>query len=229
MKHETLNETLSERVFTELKNDILSGFYAPGERLLYEKVSERLGVSMTPLKDALRKLEQEGLVNNIARRGTFVTQLSKRDIVEYCQIRMSLESLAVDIICSEGLVEESDIKTLKEINDQISKAIKRKAPKECIISDIQFHLKIVSMSNNLRLIEMLNQFPLSNFLVFMGRGDKTIENGEMILEDHKKIIEALENKDCWQIKQVLEKNIFLPINQVFGEDQREHGMGKVTY
>lgn len=217
-RQKSLNETLSERIFRELKNDILSGFYSPGERLLYEKVSERLGVSMTPLKDALLKLEQEGLVKNIARRGTFVTQLSKRDIIEYCQIRMSLESLAIDLICSQNLVKESDLKVLEKINDQISKAVKKKDPKECIISDMQFHLKIVEMSKNSRLIELLNQFPLSNFLVFMGRGDKTIENGDIILEDHEKIIKALEERDSETIKQVLEKNIFLPIHQIFMEE-----------
>jgi len=227
VRHKSLNETLSERVFSELKNDILSGYYSPGERLLYEKVSERLGVSMTPLKDALLKLEQEGLVKSIARKGTFVTQLSKRDIIEYCQIRMSLESLAIDLICSQDLVKESDLKILRKINEQISRAVKKKEPKECIISDIHFHLKIVEMSKNHRLIEMLNQFPLSNFLVFMGRGDKTIENGDIILEDHEKIIKALEERNCEKIKQVLEKNIFLPINQIFMENGLKDNQGDI--
>ena len=113
------NDTLGERIFKELKNDILSGFYAPGERLLNEKVAERLGVSMTPVKDALLRLEQEGLVNIIPRRGCFVTQLTDRDIMEYSQIRMSLESLAIDLACTQNLIRPEDLKELTDINNKI--------------------------------------------------------------------------------------------------------------
>ena len=211
------NETLSERVFTKLKDDILSGTYVPGERLLYEKVAERLGVSMTPLKDAFHKLEQEGLVNNVPRRGCFVTQLCDSDIVEYCQIRWALESLAVDLICSKELVEERDLAALEKINEQIAKATKRKKPRDCIIHDTQFHLTLVSMSGNKRLIQMLHQFPLSNLLVFMGRGEKSIENGDVIIDDHHRIIEALRARDKQGIKTILEKNIFVPYNQISDE------------
>ena len=212
------NDTLGERIFKELKNDILSGFYAPGERLLYEKVAERLGVSMTPLKDALLKLEQEGLVRNIARRGTFVTQLTERDIMEYSQIRMALESLAIDLVCVRDLITSDGLDELTEINNQIRKAVKKKNPKEVITYDIQFHIKIVSLSQNNRLIEMMNQFPLSNFLLLMGRGEKSIENGDLILDDHARIIEALRDKNPDVIKKILEVNIFLPYNQIFQEE-----------
>ncbi len=212
------NDTLGERIFKELKNDILSGFYAPGERLLYEKVAERLGVSMTPLKDALLKLEQEGLVRNVARRGTFVTQLTERDIMEYSQIRMALESLAVDLSCAQDLITPEALEELTEVNNLIRKAVKKKSPKEVITYDIQFHLKIVSLSQNNRLIEMMNQFPLSNFLLLMGRGEKSIENGDLILNDHTKIIEALRDKNPDVIKKILEVNIFLPYNQIFQEE-----------
>ena len=212
------NDTLGERIFKELKNDILSDFYAPGERLLYEKVAERLGVSMTPLKDALLKLEQEGLVRNIARRGTFVTQLTERDIMEYSQIRMALESLAIDLVCVRDLITSDGLDELTEINNQIRKAVKKKNPKEVITYDIQFHIKIVSLSQNNRLIEMMNQFPLSNFLLLMGRGEKSIENGDLILDDHARIIEALRDKNPDVIKKILEVNIFLPYNQIFQEE-----------
>ena len=211
------NETLSERVFTKLKDDILSGAYVPGERLLYEKVAERLGVSMTPLKDAFHKLEQEGLVNNVPRRGCFVTRLDDEDIVEYCQIRWALESLAVDLVCSRDSVTEGDLDKLARINEQIAKAIRRKRPRECIVHDAQFHLTLVSMSGNRRLIQMLHQFPLSNLLVFMGRGEKSIENGDTILDDHARIIEALKVRDRRRIKEILEKNIFVPYDQIIGE------------
>lgn len=211
------NETLSERIFTKLKDDILSGAYIPGERLLYEKVAERLGVSMTPLKDAFHKLEQEGLVNNVPRRGCFVTRLDDEDIVEYCQIRWALESLAASLICGRPCVPEAEIEELTRINDRIAKAIKRKKPRECIVHDAQFHLTLVSMSGNKRLLQMLHQFPLSNLLVLMGRGDKNIENGDVVIEDHARIIGALKVRDKDLIMKILEKNIFVPYNQIIEE------------
>lgn len=211
------NETLGEQAFSKLKGDILSGYYIPGERLLFEKVAERLGVSMTPLKNAFHKLEQEGLVHNIPRRGTYVTQLCDSDIVEYSQIRYALECLAVDLICSKNDINEKEIASLVKINARIMKAIKDKSPKDCIIYDTQFHLTLVSMSGNDRLVQMLNQFPLSNLLVFMGRGEKSIENGSIIIDNHNKIIEALRKRDKARIKKILESNIFLPYNQIFKE------------
>lgn len=211
------NETLSERIFTKLKDDILSGSYAPGERLLYEKVAEKLGVSMTPLKDAFHKLEQEGLVTNVPRRGTSVTQLCARDILEYNQIRWALECLAVDLICSRDTIPEKGIAALTKINSQIAKATKKKNPKECILLDTEFHLTLAGLSDNARLMQMLHQFPLSNLLIFMGRGEKSIENGDIIIDDHKRIIDALGHRDSASIKQILEKNIFVPYDQIFGE------------
>ena len=73
------------------------------------------------------------------------------------------------------------------------------------------------MSGNRRLIQMLHQFPLSNLLVFMGRGEKSIENGDTILDDHARIIEALKVRDRRRIKEILEKNIFVPYDQIIGE------------
>jgi DNA-binding GntR family transcriptional regulator len=213
------NETLSERIFTKLKDDILSGAYVPGERLLYEKVAERLGVSMTPLKDAFHKLEQEGLVNNVPRRGCFVTRLDDEDIVEYCQIRWALESLAASLICGRSCVPEAEIGELAKINERIARAIKRKKPRECIVHDAQFHLTLVSMSGNKRLLQMLHQFPLSNLLVLMGRGEKNIENGDVVIEDHARIIEALKVRDEALIMKILEKNIFVPYNQIIEEHE----------
>lgn len=214
------NETLGERIFRELKRDILSGFYSPGERLLYEKVAERLGVSMTPLKDAFMKLEQEGLVTTYARRGTFVTELTEEDVIEYSQIRLALESLAVELACSRTIHEE-EFNKLQEINNQIKKAVKNQNPNDCIKNDMKFHLKVVSLSGNNRLSEMLYQFPLSNFLVLMGMGKRSIEIGEIVVKNHNKIIEALKIQDSSTIKELLKHNILDPYYQIFHERHEE--------
>lgn len=211
------NDTLSEIAYKRIKQDILTGVYAPKERLLIEKVSEKLGVSMTPLKDAFRILEKEGLVQNIPRRGTFVTEISDKDIIEFCQIRLALESLAIDLTIKHGFdIPKSEINELRAINKKVAKALKNKDKKDFITFDIQFHLKIVSFSKNTNLEKMLEHFPLSNFLVVMGGGIMSSDDGEQIVAQHEHIIEALENKDKGVIKELIEKNIFTFHSQLLG-------------
>jgi len=203
--------TLGEIAYKQLKSDILSGVYKPGERLKIKEVSERLDISMTPIKNTFMMLENEGLVKSIPHRGTFVTQLSKQDVIEYCSIRFSLESLAVDLICQQkDPVSPSKIKELYEINEKIEKALHTREKKDFVISDIHFHHLITQLSGNARLVEMLSMYPLSNFLVLMGANN--LEEGvcEDVIEEHKNLIEALIVKDGAKMKELLKENIFNP-------------------
>lgn len=210
------NVTLSEIAYREIKKLILTGEYSPKERLLIEKVSERLGISMTPVKDAFRILEQEGLVQNIPRKGTFVTQLSDVDVYEYCQIRLSLESLAVDIICdSKKEISPAVEKELQTLNKKIERALKNKDKSEFITYDGKFHLEIVKLSGNARLGEMLNYFPLSNFLVVMGGGVMELSECEEVVAQHNHIISLLKNHDGEKVKAIIKENIFTFHSQLF--------------
>lgn len=203
--------TLGEIAYKQLKSDILSGVYKPGERLKIKEVSERLDISMTPIKNTFMMLENEGLVKSIPHRGTFVTQLSKRDVIEYCRIRFSLESLAVDLICEqEEPVPPAKIKELYDLNEKIEKALHNREKKDFVLFDIQFHHLMTNLSGNLRLVEMLSMYPLSNFLVLMGANN--LEEGvcEDVIEEHKQIIEALIVKDGEGMKRLLKENIFSP-------------------
>ncbi|MDD4083459.1 MAG: GntR family transcriptional regulator [Sphaerochaetaceae bacterium] len=203
-------DTLSEIVYKELKQRILSGEYQPGERLLIEKISNKLEVSMTPLKDAFRLLEQEGLVTNIPRKGTFVTKLSDQDVLEYCMIRLSLESLGVDTICSRDVAPlPGQIKDLEDLNKKVELALKKQNKKDFIIYDIKFHKEIAALSGNNKLVEMLSMYPLNNFLVLMGGGILNTQDITETVSQHSKIIDALQKKDAVAAKQLLKENILI--------------------
>jgi len=203
-------DTLSEIVYKELKQRILSGEYQPGERLLIEKISNKLEVSMTPLKDAFRLLEQEGLVTNIPRKGTFVTKLSDQDVLEYCMIRLSLESLAVDTICSRDVAPlPGQIKDLEDLNKKVELALKKQNKKDFIIYDIKFHKEIAALSGNNKLVEMLSMYPLNNFLVLMGGGILNTQDITDTVSQHGKIIDALQSKDAVAAKELLKENILI--------------------
>jgi len=203
-------DTLSEIVYKELKQRILSGEYQPGERLLIEKISNKLEVSMTPLKDAFRLLEQEGLVTNIPRKGTFVTKLSDQDVLEYCMIRLSLESLGVDTICSRDVAPlPGQIKDLEDLNKKVELALKKQNKRDFIIYDIKFHKEIAALSGNNKLVEMLSMYPLNNFLVLMGGGILNTQDITETVSQHSKIIDALQKKDAVAAKQLLKENILI--------------------
>jgi len=204
-----INNTLGERVFEKLKDDILAGVYKPGDRLYYEKIASALNVSMTPVKEALLRLEQEGIVRTIPRKGTYVIELTDRDIIEYTHIRFSLESLAIDTICEKRIPQEK-IRELQPINDELAKAIQRKETVLCMSKDIEFHHKIVELSDNLRLYDLFKQLPLTNFMALRGTQNRMIEQGETIIEKHANIIEGLTRYDAEYAKNVLKANILIP-------------------
>lgn len=82
---------LREVVFEHLRNSILNGELDPGERLMELQLAEQLGVSRTPIREAIRKLELEGLVEMIPRKGAYVADLSIKDILDVLEVRMYLE------------------------------------------------------------------------------------------------------------------------------------------
>ncbi len=200
------NDTLGERIFISLKKDILSGTYEPGERLHYADIASRMQVSMTPVKEAFLRLEKEGLVRTIARKGTYVNIISDQDIMEYSEIRLAMETLAVKRIITREVTEE-ELEELREINERLARAIERRRPTECVKIDMDFHQTIVRMSGNTRLVDMLKEFPLSNFLIIMGKGNTFCENGESILDDHNQIIKYIEQSKLADLEKILWHNI----------------------
>jgi DNA-binding GntR family transcriptional regulator len=201
-----LNKTLGERVLERLKDDILSGIYKPGDRLLYTEIASRLEVSMTPVKEALLRLEQEGIVKTIPRKGTYVTEITDQDLIEYTRIRLALESLATDIIC-EKKIPHINIRKLEGINKALEKVTKEKRTTECVAKDIEFHYTIVQMSENKRLFDLVKQLPLTNFHVLRGEQSLMMDLGTTIVETHRNIISALYEYNPRLARKFLKMNI----------------------
>ena len=96
-----MNEYLPLRdvVFNTLRQAILKGELAPGERLMEIQLAEKLGVSRTPIREAIRKLELEGLVLMIPRKGAEVAKISEKSLRDVLEVRRSLEELAIELAC----------------------------------------------------------------------------------------------------------------------------------
>ena len=146
-------QPLREVVFETLRDAIRKGILKPGERLMEIHLAEQLGVSRTPVREAIRKLELEGYVIMMPRRGTYVSNLSIKDINEVFEIRTSLDSLASGL-AAERITDE-ELEHLQRLLVVIGEAIKEKNMEKIVEADTKFHDILYQASRNNRLVGII--------------------------------------------------------------------------
>lgn len=202
----TMNEYLPLRdvVFNTLRQGILKGELAPGERLMEVALAERLGVSRTPIREAIRKLELEGLVLMIPRKGAEVASISEKSMRDVLEVRRALEELAVELACKRITQEQRE--ELKRAYRSFSSSIENKdligiAQKDEAFHDVIYHAtqnqKLEQMINNLR--EQMYRYRLEYI--------KDKEQRHILVEEHKMIMDALEQKDVAAAKRAIRSHI----------------------
>lgn len=145
---------LREIVFETMRNAIISGDLKPGQRLMEVQLAEQLGVSRTPVRESIRKLELEGLVKMVPRKGAYVTPMSISDLREMMEIRRALENLSAELAAKNAT--EEDIKKLHESNKGFESSAMTNNEKGIIDYDIDFHETIYKATGNERLCNMIN-------------------------------------------------------------------------
>ncbi len=185
-------QPLREVVCETLRDAVRRGILQPGERLMEIQLAEDLGVSRTPVREAIRKLEMEGYVIMMPRRGTYVADLSIRDINEVFEIRTSLESLASGLAAER--INEDELEKLQRLLVEIGAYIKSGDMESIVRTDTEFHDLLYQASRNTRLVgiisnlrEQLTRFRTTS-MSFPGRLKAT-------LEEHRKIVEAIAQGD----------------------------------
>jgi DNA-binding GntR family transcriptional regulator len=195
---------LGEVVFEYLRNSILSGELSPGERLMEVTIADQLGVSRTPVREAIRKLEKENFVIMIPRKGAYVADLTKKDIVEVLEIRKELEGFAALLAAERISVIEKE--ELLEVITRFGKALEMMDKKEMIRCDNDFHSLIFKASKNQRLINIItdlhDQFQRFR-LIYFNEFDNYIE----IQESHKRIFSAIDEKNGAKARSEAEMHI----------------------
>lgn len=180
--------TLGERTYSEIKKLIQTGQVKPGQRLRYKDLVLKLGVSQTPIKEAFTRLESEGLVVIIPRRGAMVRQMSVRDVKEVFEIREMLEALASRLTTCNA--RDEDIINLKLINTRFRDASIIKNVKECIEEDCHFHEMLYKYSNNNKLGHLMTQSNL-HLLSIAESSPNFFEISDQYYRHHDNIIRAI--------------------------------------
>ena len=148
--------TIQDLVFTTLRDEILSGELEPGERLNTSQLSERLGVSRTPIREALNRLTSIGLVENIPHRGAFVRKLSIEEIIEMYYIRAALEGIAARL-AARNLTEE-EIQQLLQYCDQMESHLSTGHYQKILDTNFEFHSIIYQAAQSPRLQNLILQY-----------------------------------------------------------------------
>ena len=196
---------LRDVVFNTLRNAILTGELSPGERLMEIKLADKLGVSRTPIREAIRKLELEGLVVNTPRKGAEVANISAEDLRDVLEVRRSLEVLAIRLACDK--MTEETLELLHENIDAFKHSIDAKATSDIASVDVSFHDIIYKSTGNNRLIQILNNISEQMYR-YRFEYIKNKEAWNRLVEEHMNIYEAIKNRD----KELAVKSILLHID-----------------
>ena len=196
---------LRELVFAAIREAFISGRLKPGERLMEVQLAEEMGVSRTPVREAIRKLELEGLVVMVPRKGAYVAGLTLKDVAEVFEIRGSLEGLAA-ALAAERITDE-EITSLDKILEDISKAGKEEDTKTVIKKDMEFHQVLFSASRNDRLAQMINKLK-EQIDRFRTQSFSNPARLKSVLSEHEQIIEAIKQGDAENAERLAKEHIY---------------------
>lgn len=186
-----MNEYLPLRdvVFNTLRQAILRGELKPGERLMEIQLANKLGVSRTPIREAIRKLELEGLVLMIPRKGAEVAEITEKSLRDVLEVRKALEELAVKLACDRMTKEQMN--RLKEAAKEFEETLKTNDVTKFAEADVKFHDVIFMATDNQRLIQLLYNFREQMYR-FRVEYLKRPQYHPILIAEHEDIIQRIE-------------------------------------
>jgi DNA-binding GntR family transcriptional regulator len=185
------NTTLSEKAYEVIKEAIILNKIKPGEILAEEPLAERLGISRTPIKAALRRMVFERIAKVNEKSNIVVSDVTERDIRDVTVVRTALETLAISLI---ETVDPGRLAALKSICRRQESAIANQDTRKYIKIDFEFHTQVAGFSGNVFLCDMIQQANLTTnrFLVLSGTLPKYMRVASL---EHEKIVDCLEKGD----------------------------------
>lgn len=192
--HLPMNEFLPLRdvVFNTLRQAILTGELKPGERLMEIHLANKLGVSRTPIREAIRKLELEGLVTMIPRRGAEVAQITGKSLQDVLEVRRSLDALCAELACER--ISDAEIAALEAACKEFEEATYTRDARVIAAADVALHDIIIKATNNNRLVQLVNNLAEQMYRYRFEYIKDYSMHGRLV-EEHRVIFEAIREKD----------------------------------
>lgn len=195
---------LRDVVFQTLREAILKGELKPGERLMELQLASKLGVSRTPIREAIRMLELEGLAVTIPRKGAEVARMTEKDMEDVLQIREALDELAVQIACDK--MTEKQLVNLTLAMKNFENSIQTGNLKKVVQTDVEFHDVIYQATDNPKLVNILSNLSEQ---IYRYRVEylKEKENYPMLVKEHEEIVTALKDRNKQLAAEMTKKHI----------------------
>lgn len=189
-----MNEFLPLRdvVFNTLRKAILTGQLKPGERLMEVHLANRLGVSRTPIREAIRKLELEGLVIMVPRRGAEVARITEKSLRDVLEVRRALDALSVELACER--ITGEDIDRLYKACQEFERAARNEDAAVTARADVALHDIIVEATGNKRLQQLVNNLSEQMYryrFVYI----KEESQHDILIAEHREIYESIAGRD----------------------------------
>lgn len=195
---------LREQVYKKLKETILNGNLAPNTRLIEEKIASEIGTSRTPVREAIQKLEKEGLIRKLPKGGFAVSKITEADIEDVFGIRSVLEGYAGYLATLRA--KEEDIKSLEDIVKREEECVASKKYNEIIQLNTEFHDKLYRTARSERLYNIIND--LRDYIYRFRRLIFSFEGmAEVSIKDHKDMIELMKAKKASRVESLIRKHI----------------------
>lgn len=179
---------LRDVVFKTLRRAILTGELKPGERLMEIHLAQKLGVSRTPIREAIHKLEQESLVTMMPRRGAVVAEISEKGLRDVLEVRRALDTFCAEVACDRITDEAKE--ELKVACKAFEDAVASGDITEIARADVAFHDIIIGATGNERMVMMINNLAEQMYR-YRFEYIKDTSSHERLMKEHRKLMDAI--------------------------------------
>ena len=202
MSHD--NYSLSARVYNHIRDGILAGTFAKGDELKEKNIGDELGVSRTPVREALRQLELEGLVVMVPRKGAEVADITEKDLRDVLEVRTALEELSIELAIRN--MDDEQFDNMKKTNEAFARNSEGDDLIKIAESDVAFHELIYMATGNKRLIQIINNLREQMYRYRLEYiKDKTTH--ERLVQEHNRIIAAMQQGNVKEAKAAIKLHV----------------------
>lgn len=207
---ETASDSVADRVYDQVKAMVVSYEFKPGERLNEGDIAKRLGVSRTPLREALNRLNTEGFLRSAPYKGFFCRELDAHEIFDLYELRKSLEISSVKLAISRAT--DDDIHALMSFLDATGPDPGERTAVEQVELDEVFHERLMAMSNNAEMLRILRN--VNARIRFVRWIDMDRINRSNTQAEHRAVLVGLKERDEQSCVAILEKHIDRRLDQI---------------
>ncbi|TLD69927.1 GntR family transcriptional regulator [Phragmitibacter flavus] len=227
--------SLSSQAYQHIQRKLLSGAWNAGDVISEQSVAQEMGISRTPVREAIRHLEQEGVLEQVPRFGTRVKALDRRDLVELYELRDALEPYAVAQVA--GKLEDEDVKTLGRLCDElknVAKELRRKGHtkpdaemmKRLMSADMAFHHLLIRAAGNGRLMKIVAEGRVLARIFSTSRQEHDLEVIEQTLRYHLEIVEAVVAGDGEAARRLMSQHIRASMGEALEHFDRQQALAQ---